>query len=88
MTVSLYYSPNLPEEFRFLAMLHNIGAIIPEKALTTDEIAKWTTMDCGAVQGHLGKLIELGYVKIVKTDSVDKYYVSVDGIRKVLTLYS
>lgn len=86
--MSLYYSPNLPEEFRFLAMLHNIGAIVPEKALTTDEISKWTTMDTGTVQGHLGKLIELGYVKTTKADNVDKYYVSVDGIRKVLTLYS
>jgi DNA-binding MarR family transcriptional regulator len=86
--MSLYYSPNLPEEFRFLAMLHNIGAITAEKALMMDEIAKWTTMDVGTVQGHLDKLIDLGYVKIVKTDSIDKYYVSVDGIRKVLTLYS
>ena len=86
--MSLYYSPNLPEEFRFLAMLHNIGAASVEKALIADEIAKWTTMDINTVQGHLSKLIDLGYVKIVKTDNVDKYYVSVDGIRKVLTLYS
>jgi DNA-binding MarR family transcriptional regulator len=86
--MSLYYSPNLPEEFRFLAMLHNIGAITPEKALTLDEIAKWTTMETETVQGHLKKLIDLGYVKTVKTNGVDKYHVSVDGIRKVLTLYS
>lgn len=86
--MSLYYSPNLPEEFRFLAMLHNIGAITPEKALTSDEIAKWTTMAIDMVQGHLSKLIDLGYVKAVKMDGVDKYHVSVDGIRKVLTLYS
>ena len=70
--MSLYYSPNLPEEFRFLAMLHNIGAISAEKALTGDEIAKWTTMDINTVQGHLGKLTELGYVKTVKTDGIDK----------------
>jgi DNA-binding MarR family transcriptional regulator len=86
--MSLYYSPNLPEEFRFLAMLHNIGAIRPEKALTAEEIAKWTTMDINTVQGHLGKLIDLDYVKIVKTDGIDKYHVSIDGIRKVLTFYS
>jgi hypothetical protein len=86
--MSLYYSPNLPEEFRFLAMIHNIGATSVEKALIADEIAKWTTMDINTVQGHLGKLINLGYVKAVKTDGTDKYYVSVDGIRKVLTLYS
>ena len=86
--MSLYYSPNLPEEFRFLAMLHNIGAVSMEKSLTLDEIAKWTTMDVNTVQGHLSKLIDLGYVKTVKTDGTDKYHVSVDGIRKVLTLYS
>ena len=86
--MSLYYSPNLPEEFRFLAMLHNIGAIKPEKALTVEEIAKWTTMDINTVRGHLGKLIDLNYVKIVKTDSMDRYHVSIDGIRKVLTFYS
>jgi DNA-binding MarR family transcriptional regulator len=86
--MSLYYSPNLPEEFRFLAMLHNIGAIAPDKALTVDEIAKWTTIDASTVQAHLGKLIELGYIKTMKTDGTDKYHLSVDGIRKVLTFYS
>jgi DNA-binding MarR family transcriptional regulator len=86
--MSLYYSPNLPEEFRFLAMLHNIGAITPDKALTVDEIVKWTTIDNSTVQAHLGKLIELGYIKTVKTDGTDKYHLSIDGIRKVLTFYS
>jgi DNA-binding MarR family transcriptional regulator len=86
--MSLYYSPNLPEEFRFLAMLHNIGAITPDKALTVDEIAKWTTMDISTVQSHLSKLIALGYIKTMKTDVTDKYHLSVDGIRKVLTFYS
>lgn len=86
--MSLYYSPNLPEEFRFLAMLHNIGATTADKALTAEEIVKWTTMDLNTVMEHLGKLMDLGYVKMVKTDNVNKYHVSVDGIRKVLTLYS
>jgi len=86
--MSLYHSPDLPEEFRFLCMLHNIGAISVEKALTAEEIAKWTTIEPKTVQGHLSKLSELGYVKTVKADGTDKYHVSVDGIRKVLTLYS
>jgi DNA-binding IclR family transcriptional regulator len=86
--MSLYYSPNLPEEFRFLAMLHNIGAISPDKALTVDEIVKWTTMNISTVQEHLGRLIELGYIKTFKADGTDKYHLSVDGIRKVLTFYS
>ena len=86
--MSLYYSPNLPEEFRFLAMLHNIGAISPDKALTVDEIVKWTTMNIGTVRGHLGRLIELGYIKTFNVNGTDKYHLSVDGIRKVLTFYS
>jgi DNA-binding MarR family transcriptional regulator len=69
-------------------MLHNIGAITPEKALTVDEIAKWTSIDISTVQAHLDKLIELGYIKTMKTDGTDKYHLSVDGIRKVLTFYS
>ncbi|MBX5326291.1 MAG: ArsR family transcriptional regulator [Candidatus Bathyarchaeia archaeon] len=86
--MSLYYSPNLPEEFRFLCMMHNIGAINAEKALTMDEIAKWTTMEPKTVQEHLRKLSELGYVKMVNVEGQDKYHLSIDGIRKVLTLYS
>jgi len=86
--MSLYYSPTLPEEFRFLAMLHNIGAITSDKALTVDEIVKWTTIDISTVQAHLGKLIELGYIKTMKINGTDKYHLSVDGIRKVLTFYS
>lgn len=69
-------------------MLHNIGAITLDKALTVDEIAKWTTMDVNTVQAHLGKLIDLGYIKIMKANGTEKYHLSVDGIRKVLTFYS
>jgi len=80
--------PELPEEFRFLCMLHNVGAIKAERALEVEEIAKWTNKETSTIQEHLRKLEELGYVQSVERDGVDKYHVSVMGIRKVLTLYS
>ena len=80
--------PELPEEFRFLCMLHNVGAIKAERALTVEDIVKWTNKEFSVIQEHLRKLKELGYVQSVKKDGADRYHVSVMGIRKVLTLYS
>lgn len=80
--------PELPEEFRFLCMLHNVGAITSERSLTVEDIAKWTNKEPTAISEYLQKLTELGYVQAVKTGETDKYHVSVTGIRKVLTLYS
>lgn len=78
----------LPEEFRFLCMLHNVGAITADRSLTVDEIAKWTNKENQIITAHLSKLGELGYVQSVRRDEHDKFHVSVTGIRKVLTLYS
>lgn len=80
--------PEVPEEFRFLCMLHNVGAINPERALLVEEIAKWTGREAGDVQEFLRKLEELGYVQVVRRDEAERFHVSVMGIRKVLTLYS
>ncbi len=80
--------PELPEEFRFLCMLHNVGAININRSLSVEEIAKWTDKETSIIQEHLKKLEELGYVQSVKTGGTEKYHVSVTGIRKVLTLYS
>ena len=80
--------PELPEEFRFLCMLHNIGAINVERALSVEEIAKWTDKELSVIQKFLRKLGELGYVEFVKRNEADRFHVSVTGIRKVLTLYS
>jgi len=80
--------PELPEEFRFLCMLHNVGAINAERSLTVEEIVKWTDKEFFVIQKYLRKLEELGYVQSVEKDGLDKYHVSVMGIRKVLTLYS
>ncbi|UCE95124.1 MAG: helix-turn-helix transcriptional regulator [Candidatus Bathyarchaeota archaeon] len=80
--------PELPEEFRFLCMLHNVGAINAERALTLEEIARWTDKKPSTLQEYLQKLKELGYVQPVTEGGTNKYHVSVMGIRKVLTLYS
>jgi DNA-binding IclR family transcriptional regulator len=69
-------------------MLHNIGATESSKALTVEQIAEWTRMETPELQGHLQKLIELGYAQSLRADETDKYHLTVDGIRKVLSLYS
>jgi DNA-binding MarR family transcriptional regulator len=80
--------PEMPDEFRFLCMLHNVGAITAERALTMEDIAKWTNKEPDTIQDHLKKLGELGYIQIVASGEIEKFHVSVTGIRKVLTLYS
>jgi predicted transcriptional regulator len=80
--------PPVPEEFRVLSMMHNIGAIIPERALTQDELAKWTGIEVGSVSDCLQRLRELGYVEHIEVNGVEKYHITKVGIMKVLTLYS
>ena len=81
-------SPEVPEEIRLLCMLHNIGATTPEKSLSLPEIRDWTTMEISAVQPQLRNLMGSGYVESTNTEGVDKYHVTLDGIRKVLSMYS
>jgi len=79
---------SLPEEFRFLCMLHNIGATTSEHSLSIEEIAKWTSMEISVIRVHLKRLIEMGYIESTKANEMDKYYLTHSGIRKVLSLYS
>ncbi len=79
---------SLPEEFRFLCMLHNIGATTSEHSLSIEEIAKWTSMEISVIRVHLKRLMEMGYVESTKANEMDKYYLTHSGIRKVLSLYS
>jgi len=79
---------SLPEEFRFLCMLHNIGATTQEHSLTIKEIAKWASMEISVIRVHLRRLIEMGYVEATKINETDKYNLTHSGIRKVLSLYS
>ena len=80
--------PQVPEEFRVLSMMHNIGAITPERSLTADELAQWTGIDASTVKAYLQKLREGGYVEFVQVSGIEKYHVTRVGIMKVLTLYS
>ena len=82
------YGPELPDEMRLLVMLHNIGATESEKSLTVQQISEWTKMDTPTLQVHLQKLIELGYVQFFQAEGTDKYHLTLDGIRKVLSTYS
>jgi DNA-binding MarR family transcriptional regulator len=82
------YNAEQPNQLRLLVMLHNIGATESSKALKIEEIAEWTRMEDSELQVHLNKLIELGYIKSYRSEETDKFYLTVDGIRKVLSLYS
>ena len=82
------YGSELPDEMHLLCMLHNIGATESARSLTVQRISEWTKMDTPTLQSHLQKLSELGYVQFVQAEGTDKYHLTLDGIRKVLSLYS
>ena len=82
------YDAQIPEEIYFLCMLHNIGAIKPENSLSIYEISLRTAMNPLDVEENLRKLIEARYVKTFLAGKTKRYYVTVDGIRKVLSMYS
>ena len=86
--MSLTPPPHVPEEFRVLSMMHNIGAVTPERSLTAEELAQWTGFDAPTVKTYLQKLREGGYVEFVQLSGTEKYHVTRVGIMKVLTLYS
>jgi len=77
-----------PNQLRLLIMLHNIGATEEKKALTIKQVSEWTRMEAPELQGHIQKLIELGYAQHFRSEDTDKYYITTNGIRKVLSLYS
>ena len=82
------YPDEQPNQLRLLIMLHNIGATESSKALTIKQISEWTRMEAPELIDHLQKLIELGYAQHFRTGEIDKYHLTIDGIRKVLSLYS
>ncbi|MCJ7614582.1 hypothetical protein MUO71_07465 [Candidatus Bathyarchaeota archaeon] len=82
------YNNEQPNQLRLLIMLHNIGATESSKALTIGQISVWTRMETPELDGHLKKLIELGYAQHFRSEEKDKYHLTIDGIRKVLSLYS
>lgn len=79
---------SLPGEIYMLHILHNIGATSPERALTLEEIARWTAMDPLEAEINLRKLLKDRYISVEETLGVKRYFVTADGIRKVLSMYS
>jgi RIO-like serine/threonine protein kinase len=82
------YDSTMPEEFRLLCMLHNIGATTSEKSLPIEKISEWTRMEISAVQLQLQRLVELDFVQRIEAEGVKKYHITLNGIRKVLSTYS
>ena len=80
--------PQVPDEFKVLSMMNNIGAISPERSLSPDELSQWTEIDSSTIKTHLQKLRESGYVELVDTSGTQKFHLTRAGIMKVLTLYS
>ncbi|RLI10935.1 hypothetical protein DRO35_05855 [Candidatus Bathyarchaeota archaeon] len=79
---------DLPDDIRFLMLLHNIGAISPERSLSIEEISRWTSTKHERVREKLLELTGKRYIDVLFSGDQEKYYVTVDGIRKVLSTYS
>lgn len=79
---------SVPDDVYFLCMLHNIGTTRPDRSLTLEEIARWTALDPNKVRESLQKLIETNYVQAILSNGIERYHVTVNGIRKVLSMYS
>ncbi|MBS7614317.1 hypothetical protein KEJ18_01070 [Candidatus Bathyarchaeota archaeon] len=78
----------MPDEIYFLCLLHNIGATSSEKSLSIEEISQWTVMEPQKVRENLEKLISTQYIQKIYRDGLERYHVTINGIRKVLSMYS
>jgi len=78
----------IPDDIRFLTLLHNIGAISPERSLSIEEISRWAAIGPHEVREKLLKLSSKRYVDFCISGNVRRYYVTVEGMRKVLSTYS
>jgi DNA-binding IclR family transcriptional regulator len=76
------------EEFRLLRMLHNIGATKPERSLSLNEISEWTAIETSKIETELQRLAEQGFVQPLEAEGINKYHVTLSGMRKVLSMYS
>jgi hypothetical protein len=77
-----------PKEFYFLCMLHNIGATRSDKSLTLEEISVGTATELEEVRVNLEKLMNTDYVDVNFNEGIEKYYITTNGIRKVLSMWS
>jgi len=89
MRMSSRFVPgSMPDELYFLCMLHNLGATTPERSLSLEEISRWTVIEAAKAEQNLRKLIEDNYVQSNSISGIQKYFITVNGIRKVLSMYS
>ncbi len=79
---------SMPDEIYFLCMLHNIGATTTDKSLTLEEILRWTTLEPEKARLNLRRLVETNYVQVNLSSGIERYNLTIDGIRKVLSMYS
>jgi len=78
----------MPDELYFLCVLHNIGATSAERSLTLEEISRWSAMEPDKARLNIQKLVSTNYVQVNLSGGVERYHVTADGIRKVLSMYS
>ena len=78
----------MPDEIYFLCFLHNIGATSLDRALAFEEIVKWTAMEPEKVRSNMHKLVEDNYVQLVSIEGAERYLVTAEGIRRVLSIHS
>ncbi|MCK4953034.1 MarR family transcriptional regulator [Candidatus Bathyarchaeota archaeon] len=83
-----YSSFSLSDDFQLLCMLSNIGVITPAKSLTIEELSERTRLEISVIQKLLSKLVQEGYVEVSTIEFTEKYYLTLNGIRKVLSTYS
>jgi Fic family protein len=81
-------STPISDEIYLLCMLHNLGITAPEKSLTIEEISRWTTVEPSKAKENLNKLLKAKYVGVRIVSGVKRYFITADGIRKVLSMYS
>jgi DNA-binding PadR family transcriptional regulator len=86
----MYKGGSMPisDEIYFLCMLHNIGMTAPEKSLTIEEISRWTAVEPAKAEENLNRLLKAKYVDVRIVSGVKRYFITADGIRKVLSMYS
>jgi predicted transcriptional regulator len=79
---------SMPDEIYFLCLLHNVGATSSDRSLTIEEISKWTLMEPEKIRENLKKLMKNDYVNADFREGFERYHVTINGIRKVLSMYS
>ncbi len=82
------YDRKLPEDFSLLCMLSNLGVTSRETALSSREIAERIRLEADYVDRLVTKLLDKGLVASIRMENIEKFYVTIDGVRRVLTLYS